>query len=548
MPELEQTRTSFSPLFLELLRRKNLNDPQAIEAFLRSDLADLEDPFTMRGVTEAVRLIQKTVQEGKKILIHGDYDVDGVTATAVLARTLAKLEADFCTFLPDRSADGYGVSERPIRDAQQKGVSLLITADCGITASTEISLARSLGLDVIVIDHHRIPQEGLPPATVILNPQQPDCPYSFKELSAAGLAFKLSQALIGAQAFEFLDFAALSTVCDVAPLQGENRIIVKKGLELLSARRNLGIKALIQAASLKAVKINTGHVGFVLGPRINAAGRMSSPEIALRLLLSGNPREAESLALILEEENKARQKEERQVTKEAIAEAERVVNFNRDRVIVVGRQGWHAGVIGIVASRLVEKYHRPSIVIAFEKGTGKGSGRSIKDFHLFLALESCRDLFEEFGGHEQAAGLTLREENLSLFRSRINTYAKGCDPEVFVRKISADLEVKLGDLSSNFIREMELLEPYGVGNPRPVFMTRDLVVRAKPERLTPETLRFWVSDGMVTFEAVWSQRLAQHGFLPEKGTRVNLFYSVKIKSWDGNQTVVLDIKDARPCS
>ncbi len=537
--------TSFSPLFTQLLGKRNLFDPKEIEAFIAVDLEDLENPFDMKGMDEAFELIQKTIREKKKILIHGDYDVDGVTATALLARTLTKLGANFFTFLPDRSADGYGVNERAIQDAHQKGVSLLITADCGITALAEISLARSLGLEVIVIDHHRIPQEGLPPATVILNPQQADCPYPFKELSAAGLAFKLSQALIGPQAFEFLDLAALSTVCDVAPLLGENRIIVKKGLELLSERRSLGIRALLQASSLKAAKINTAHVGFVLGPRINAAGRMSSPEIALRLLLSESPREAESLALVLEEENKARQKEERRVTREAIEEAERVVNFNRDRVIVVGRPGWHPGVIGIVASRLVEKYHRPSIVIAFENGTGKGSGRSIKNFHLFLALEACRDLFEEFGGHEQAAGLTMREGNLSLLRSKINSYAKDLDPEIFVRKITADLEIKLEDLNPAFIREMELLEPYGVGNPRPVFMTRGLVVKAKPEHLTPETLRLWISDGILTFEAVCSERLGRNRLPLEKGARLDWVYGIKIKSWNGEQSLVLEVKDIR---
>ncbi len=545
-----KTPLSFSLLFAKLLAARGLSDPEAVERFIHPDLSGLGDPFLMKGVSEAAARIQRAVHACEKILIHGDYDVDGITGTALVARTLARLKADFSTFLPDRARDGYGVCEEAIRRASQNGFSLLMTVDCGITAQKEIQMARALGLDVIVIDHHRIPNDGLPPATVILNPLQEDCPYPFKEMTAAGLAFKLSQALIGEGAFELLDLAALSTVCDVAPLVGENRLIVKKGLEVLSARRKPWIQALSRSASIKAREMNVGHLGFILGPRINACGRMSSPEISLRLLLTDHLREAESLGKILEEENKMRQKEERRVVKEAFQEVERTFHFNRDRVIVVGRRGWHAGVIGIVASRLVEKFHRPAIVLALgESGLAKGSGRSIKDFHLFQALEACKDLFEEFGGHAQAAGLTMREENVPVFREGVNRYAlENFEPEIFAKKIAVDLELELAELASTFIQELKWMEPHGAGNPRPVFLTRNLAVKGKPERLckgeaAPALHKFFVTDGAFTYEAVWSERNGEWCGL-EQGMKLDLIYSVKTKIWEGIESLILEVKNA----
>lgn len=547
-----ETSLSFSPKFTELLAKRGLTDPEAIEKFLAADLDDLCDPLRMKGMPEAAARLQKAVRAKEKILIHGDYDVDGITGAALIARTLTILKADFSTFLPERVRDGYGVSGEAIRAAHQKGVSLLVTVDCGITAREEIQMARSLGVDVIVIDHHRLPPEGLPPATVILNPLQEDCDYPFKELSAAGLAFKLSQVLIGERARQFLDLAALSTVSDVAPLRGENRIIVKNGLKILSERANPGIRALAEVAGLRAREVNVGHIGFVIGPRINAAGRMSSADIALRLLMTENPKEAESLALALQEENKVRQKEERQVVKDALAEVERTFHFNRDRVIVVGKATWHPGVIGIVASRLVDKYYRPSLVISIQDGIGKGSGRSVKHFHLFRALEACKDLFEEFGGHEQAAGFAIREENIPELRRRINQYAaENCPPETFLKKVNIDLELKLEDLKSVFIRELELLEPHGAGNPRPVFLTRGLKHKGKPRQPNPQTLQFWLTDGTLTCEALWTERAGFPGTTPEwmgKGSPIDFVYSLKTRVWDGRESLVLEVKEIRPRS
>ena len=544
----EILKLSFSPLFTKLLALRGFSEPAQIEAFINLSLDRLEDPFLMKGMHEAVARLQKACRSGEKILVHGDYDVDGVTGAALMARTLTLLEAKFETFLPDRSEDGYGVSERAIEKAAANGVSLLITVDCGITARKALETARRLNVDTIVIDHHRVPADGLPPAAVILNPQQQDCSYPCKDLSAAGLVFKFAQALVGKRAHQFLDLAALSTVCDVAPLKQENRIIVKKGLELLSDRTHPGIRALAAAANIRARAMNTGHIGFMLGPRINAAGRMSSPEIALRLLMTESVKEADSLAQVLEEENKARQKEERQTVQEAITMAERICNFNRDRVIVVAKEGWHAGVIGIVASRLVDKFHRPSVVIALEKGKGKGSGRSIKGFNLFNALDACKEHFIEFGGHEQAAGLSILEERIADFRNQINQHAReSYDGKTFIREIPVDLEIRFEDLKPEFLTELELLEPHGAGNPRPVFMTKDLEIKSKLEK-SPygETSKFYVTDGNLTCEAVFSDRTGDGTSLIQKGKRVHLTYTLKSKVWNGVPSLSLDVKELIP--
>lgn len=537
-----------TPLFTRLLASRGLTDPDQIQNFLYPTLDKLEDPFLMHGMRAAVERIRRAVANQEKILVHGDYDVDGITGAALLARTLTALEAQFSTFLPDRAKDGYGVSEQAIQSAPQNGVSLLITVDCGISARKEIELARSLGLDVLVLDHHRIPPDGLPPASVILNPLQDGCSYPFKELSAAGLAFKLAQALLGPRAFEFLDLAALSTVCDVAPLLQENRLIVKEGLKLLSARKNPGIRALAEVASIKTREMNVGHIGFILGPRLNAAGRMSSAEISLRLLMTDHAREAESLATVLNEENKLRQKEEREVLRQAVREVERTMNFNRERVIVVAKEGWHAGVIGIVASRLVEKFYRPAVVIALDKGKGKGSGRSIKGFHLFYALEACKESLEQFGGHEQAAGLSIEDSKVAEFRKTINAYAQqAVAPEIFIKKARFDLELELGDFTSSFLQELNLLEPHGAANPRPVFLSRNLEVKTKPSRLgkgeTYSSLQFFVTDGFRTFEAVCSADQERKEI--ERGSKADLFYSVKTKTWDGITSLILEVKEIK---
>jgi single-stranded-DNA-specific exonuclease len=531
------------PLIGRILAERGWKDPAATDRFLHGTLSHLPDPLSMKGMGEAARRIRKAADSKEIVFIHGDYDVDGICAAAIMAKTVAVLGGTFLTFLPDRAEDGYGVSLQAIEKAKSGGAKLLITVDCGVTAFEEIRRARELGLDVIVMDHHRIHNGELPPADVILNPLQPGCPYPFKELCAAGLAFRLSQVLLAEGALRFADLAALATVGDVAPLVEDNRILVREGLRRLSERKNKGIRALAEAANLKAREMNTGHLGFVLGPRINAAGRMSSPEIALQLLMTENEKEAASLAAVLNEENKARQKEERSVLEEAVREAERTVNFNRDRVIVVARENWHPGVIGIVASRLVERYYRPAIVIALDGAKGKGSGRSIKGFHLFHALQSCESVLEEFGGHEQAAGLSLGAGQIALFRQRINEYAQTQTPaEIYSKIIHVDSELALSDISPSLLADLELLEPYGMGNPRPVFSTAGLRIKGKPRALSASAFKFCVTDGRAVFEALWNCRANEDHSRLGSPEALGLIYSLKKDSWNGMESIVLDVK------
>jgi single-stranded-DNA-specific exonuclease len=538
--------SNFSSVFRKLLEKRGLKTDSEVEAFLFSGLSSLHDPFLMKNMREVKARIEKAVQTHEKILIHGDYDVDGITGVAVLARTLEKIGGEYTTFLPERERDGYGVSEDAIHKAREQGMGLIITVDCGITAKREIEIARSHGMDVIVIDHHRLPADGLPDTHLILNPLQEDCSYPFKELSAAGLAFKLSQALTGDQAFEYLDLVALSTISDIAPLVGENRILVKEGLAMLSERKNPGIRALAEVAKMKASRVNTGHVGFILGPRLNAAGRMSSADTALQLLLTKIPREAESLAKILEAENKARQRSERETTQEAMRKVEQIVNFNRERVIVVEGLGWHRGVIGIVASRLVEKYERPAIVISVEEGVGRGSGRSIKNFHLFNALRSCETVLEEFGGHAQAAGLTVTEKNIPLLREKINAFAfEHLSPEALKRQVPVDMALKLHEVTDGFLEELEFLEPHGVGNPRPVFQSDDLRLKSKPRRLYGETYEVVLTEGSQTFQAHLHEKQMSLCAASGPETRFEAAYSIKTKQWNGMKTLILSVKEFR---
>ena len=533
----------YSQLTQKFLARRGFKTEAEITKLLFPSLDALYDPFLMKGVSGSAKRILSAINRRETILIHGDYDVDGITGAALLARTLEKLSARFITFLPIRKRDGYGVSPQAIRLAKEKNVSLFITVDCGIAAFEEAKEARSAGIDVIIIDHHRIHNGEMPDAFEIINPLQEGCAYPFKELSACGLAFKLAQALLGAGAYELLDLAALSSVCDIAPLVDENRILVYFGLKRLGLREQIGFKSLCEVSSLKKQKISTTDLGFILGPRINAAGRMSSADTALKLLTTHDRKEADELAKILNDENKARQQEERGVLKQALQTVEREINFNRDRIVVVAGDGWHEGVIGIVAQRLVEYFSRPALVIAFDGARGKGSGRSLKGFHLFESLRYCEDLLEEFGGHELAAGFVIEKKHFDKFRRKINEFSKTVSTDVFTRSIRVDLEVSFRELSLPFLREIALLEPFGAGNPKPVFLTRGVRTKRGPERLSGNGYRWWVTDGEMTLEAIWRSRSSELSF-PD-GEPYTMVYSPKLNSWDGIESLVLEVKDVK---
>ena len=537
------SKLTYSSLFLKILEKRGLTNADLIRDYLSPQLTSLFDPSLMKGMALAVERIRSAVLNQDLILVHGDYDVDGVTGTAIMARLLEKLGARYKTFLPERERDGYGVSARAIREGAAAGTKILITVDCGVAATEQVQLARELGLDVIVIDHHRIPASGIPNANIILNPLQTDCPYPFKELSAAGLAFKLAQAFLGDGAFDLLDLAAISAIGDVVPLQSENRIIVKKGLEVIGAQKKAGIAALLAVSKVQSSKVSVTQVAFQLSPRINAAGRMGSPDSALRLLLTESLKEAVSLANILNSENEERKLIEKRCTKEAIEWVERNANFNRDKVLVAASEKWHVGVIGIVAARLVEKFHRPAIVIGFQSGVGKGSGRSIPGFNLFHALQYCKETLKEAGGHAQAAGLSIEPKQVDAFRAKMNEFAiDNFDAKHISPRIEADLEISMSDLTEPFLSELEQLEPHGAGNTHPRFFSAGLKIISNPRKSPIGIYEAVISDGkekgMMHFKEDDYLKLIG---IPKDAT-FEAVYEVRKKSWNGIESITLAAK------
>src|SRR3954468_634400 len=406
-----------------LLVQRGYSTEDAARRFLRPSLTELSDPWRLAGMAEAVEAIVATVRSGGRILVHGDYDVDGQCASTLLTRALRVAGADVLPFLPHRLRDGYDFGPAGLEAAKAAGASLVLTCDCGITAHDTVLAARASGIGVVVTDHH-LPGAQLPPALAVVDPQREDDDSTAKALCGTGIAFKLVQALVPALGlpanlpFHLLDLVALATVADVVPLQGENRILVKHGLKLLANSRWPGVRALVEATGLTGKEIRARHVGFVLGPRLNAAGRVGDASDGLRLLLSDDPAESAALAQQLEALNVERQALDQRMLEEALEQVERTTDLERDAGFVLVGDGWHPGVVGIVASRVVERYGRPTFLIAFDGEIGKGSGRSISRFDLHAALLSCGDLLERYGGHHMAAGLTIHRSRLEEFRER----------------------------------------------------------------------------------------------------------------------------------
>lgn len=541
------------PLIGRLLAQRGHTTPAAARQFLDGTLAELPDPFLLKDMDVAVARLERALAQRERVCVVSDYDVDGLTSTALLVRVLTRLGAAVVTYAPHRVKDGYGFSEKAVVFAKGQGASVLVTVDSGTTAHTALAYAREEGLDVLVVDHHDLQGLARPPAHALINPLQPDCAYPEKALASVGLAFKLAQALVSRLGsayalWEHLDLVCLGTVADVAPLIGENRLLVRYGLQRLAATPKAGLKALLAVADARPGPMTTETVGFILGPRLNAAGRMSAPDSALRLLVTDDAAEAKTLAAGLHEENRLRQRVEASVLREALEQAERTTNFTQHRVIVVAGEGWHPGVIGIVAARLVERYARPAVVIALADGAGKGSARSIAGFHLVDALAECRDELLGFGGHEMAAGLTIAADRVAGFRDALNAVAqRRLADDQLVPRLSVDAEVPLSALTPAFVRALERLGPFGAGNPRPVFASHDLTFHAPPQLRGRAGVRGWVRQGhSPVFEISgfdraerWRDRL-----MTLEGP-FSLAYTPVVSAWQGQEGVTLQIKDAR---
>jgi len=489
-----------------LLIQRGLAEPGLAKAFLRPELERLSNPLEWTGMRRAVEIIVQAIRDRVPILVHGDYDVDGQCASSMLTRVLRAAGGTVHAFVPHRLRDGYDFGPAGLAKAASVGARLIITCDCGITAVETVSRARAAGHQVIVTDHH-LPGDALPDADAVLDPQQPGCPSVDKTLCGAGVAFKLVQALVPALGLSpnlplhFLDYVALATVADVVPLTGENRILVRHGLKMLADSRWTGLRALVEAAGLAGQPIRAGQVGFILAPRLNAAGRIGDANDGLRLLLSDDPAEAGALARQLETLNARRQEMDHRIQDEAIEMAEKTLTPGQC-AIVLANDGWHPGVIGIVASRLVERYGRPTFLIGWDGDVGKGSGRSVVGFDLHAALHRVGACLEKYGGHMMAAGLTIRRPRFEEFREGfLAAAAEALTPEDLAPAQRVDLELPLGSVSDDLERLMRHLEPCGAGNPAPVFGVRG--ARAIDARRVGENhLKFRLDDGSGVIDAI----------------------------------------------
>jgi single-stranded-DNA-specific exonuclease len=541
-----------SPITARLLCIRGLDDPLSARRFLAPSLDDLLDPHRLTDLPAAVERIMTAIAGKERIAIHGDYDVDGVTSTVILRRALELLGADVTHFLPERLRDGYGLQPASLERLHALGVRLVISVDCGIRGVEAAVRAKELGVDLIITDHHE-PDTELPKAVAVINPKRHDCSYPDKNLAGVGVALKLVQALCMRTGHTswlpaFVKVAAIGTLADVVPLTGENRVIAKLGLEMLSkGPHKIGLRSLLDVCGLTGKEIDSYHIGFVLAPRVNAAGRMSSPDIAARLLLASDEAmgaEARELAQQLDTENIRRQQEEADIVSAARKVVETDLEVGSRTVIVVAGEGWHRGVIGIVASKLVDAFHRPAIVISTDGDVAHGSCRSIPSFNMLAALESCGEVMSKFGGHKQAAGLTMASDRVRELRARVNDFADGClQPDDLRPRIWIDGALGFKSIDEQVAAEMVSLAPFGAGNPRPIFRASGVEVVDGPRRLKERHLKMaFKQDGRVMRGIAW-RASEREEFVTEHRTAIDLAFSLEQDTWNGERYLQLSIAD-----
>ena len=565
-----------SPICARLLYHRGYRTAEAVRRFLSCADTDFHSPFLLKDVERAVARIRLAVDRKEKIVIYGDYDVDGVTSVSMLYLYLKDKGADIGYYIPSRAGEGYGLSCAALDKLHDAGVSCVITVDTGITACEETEYARSLGIDMVITDHHEC-RATLPDAVAVVNPHRPDCPYPFKELAGVGVVFKLIAAYectLGAERGEkeiegvrrvsarFADLVAIGTIADVMPITDENRLIVTLGLRQIEQTERVGLSALLDEASAtangraqKRRKITSSFIGFGLAPRINAAGRMSEASLAVELLLANTREEAVKMAAELCEINRMRQAEENTIAEQAYRRIEEEFDPETTRVLVLEDDHWRQGIIGIVCSRITERYGLPSILVSFDGATegfdspddlGKGSGRSVKGMNLVEALTNSEDLLVKFGGHELAAGLTIRRDKLDEFRARINAYAAKCLPEGGVStRLEADLELSVQNVTLPFAEELSRLEPFGIANPVPHFILRDLTLERVSELGGGKHLKLQVGkDGIALTAMLFSTPRSRFPY--REGDRVDLLVTVDVNEFRDVRTVQLIVQDFKP--
>lgn len=534
-----------------LLVNRDITSYEKAKKFFRPESESLHDPFLMKDMDKASVRLSEAIRNHEKVVIYGDYDVDGTTATSIMYLFLKGFGLDVEYYIPHRFKEGYGINPDGIRFAIEKGASLIVSVDCGITAVEEALYAREQGIDLIICDHHTVGDQ-IPDAVAVLDPKRPDCSYPFDGLSGAGVGFKLIQGtvhklgLAPAVSNQYLDLVAISIASDIVPITDENRILMRRGLKLINTEPRIGIKALLEKIKITPGSVNTSTIVFSIGPRINAAGRMGDATTAVELMIATDEQSAKRYASELESVNIRRRDTDSETMTQAMEMLEADFNVEELSSMVLHHPDWHLGVIGIVASRLVDIYYRPTIMLSTVEGKIKGSARSIKGFNIYDALKQCDDLLEQFGGHEFAAGLTMSEENLSEFRSRIDKIAYSMlSNSDFLPELEIDTELDLQNLDMKFWKLLNQFEPFGPGNLRPIFVSKDICIEGVPAIVGNGHLKIKVRQGeSAIIDAIGFN---MHEYLPKirncEENRVDIAYVLEENIWNGKRSIQMRIKD-----
>lgn len=545
-----QKELNIHPVFCQLLVQRGIHSFQEAEQFFRPKISDLHNPFLMKGMGKAVSRVLQAVKNQEKVLIYGDYDADGVTSVALLYSYLSPLLKSLDFYIPDRYKEGYGVSYEGIEFAYQNNFDLLITVDCGITATAQIKLAKYYNIDCIICDHH-LPEKTLPMADAILDPKQKDCEYPYKELSGCGIAFKLAQGVnqLLERPFihceELLDLVAISTAADIVEMRGENRVLMHYGLKQLNNTKRIGLKILLQMSD-REMPLNVSDIVFGIAPLINAAGRLADAKQAVKLLLAKEKNVAADLSHLLQLRNKMRREFDQRIAQEAKELFEQQENWQERSSIVLYQKHWHKGVVGIVASRMVDQYYRPSIILTESNGQVVGSARSIKGIDIHAALNHCADLLTNFGGHRHAAGLKMQVENLPFFQDRIEAYVSTrLKQEEKLPTISYHAQLDFKDINLTFWNILQQFAPFGPGNRNPVFITSAVTDTGYSRILKGEHLKFSVKqEESSTFNGIGFVLGKKYELLQGKQS-VNLCYNLQLNKWKGNRSIQLMVKDIK---
>ncbi len=542
-------KINISPEISQILNNRGINDEKDAEIFMNPSLEYLRDPFLMKDMKKATDRIKKAIENKERIYIYGDYDVDGVSSTSILYIYFKSIGFPVKYYIPNRLEEGYGINEEAIKKISDDGCDLIITVDCGITSVKEVELAKELGMDVIITDHHEC-QSDIPNAYAIVNPKQEECNYPFDMLCGCGVAFKMIQALTDKEEFkssmfDYLEIVTLATICDIVPLIDENRIIVKNGLKLMKEGKNLGLRELIKVCGIETSKIGSSHIGYSVGPRINASGRLGYSYLGVQLFTTDFEDEAKEIANILESKNIERQMIESKMYKEAedvIASDEK---YKDDKVLVVAKEGWQHGIIGIVASKLTEKYYKPTILLTIEEGEATGSARSIKGFSIFDALVSCKDLMNKFGGHEQAAGLALNAENIEELRRRVNEIADyNLTKEDLIENIKVEYELEEKSATLELVDNLHKLEPFGLSNPSPRFIMRDLLLTNIYKMGKNKQHLKLICENEKSYECVgFNMAYLADNF--QEGDKIDVLFQVDENNFNNERKVQFLLKDIR---